>query len=88
MPGCGAQHLPVHLQSSCRCGSEEGLVVAAECCRTSWGVLLVKVGDIVSVLSLDITDVSVAARSKVGVETYQRLGATVLEVEYTDVGSV
>jgi len=44
-------------------------------------VLLVKVGDSVQVLSLDITDGSVAARSKVGVETYKRLGATVFEVD-------
>jgi len=44
-------------------------------------VLLVKVGDSVSVLRLDITDVSVAARSKVGVETYKRLGTTIIEVD-------
>ena len=39
--------------------------------------VLVKVGDSVRVLSLDIADGTVAARSKVGVEAYKRLRAIV-----------
>ena len=39
--------------------------------------ILVKVGDSVRVLSLDIADGTIAARSKVGVEAYKRLRATV-----------
>jgi len=39
--------------------------------------VLVKVGDSIRVLSLDIADGTIAARSKVGVEAYKRLRATV-----------
>jgi len=43
-------------------------------------VILVKVSDSVRVPSLDIADGTVAARSKVSVEAYKRLRATVLLV--------
>ena len=39
--------------------------------------VLVKVGDSVRILSLDIADGTVAARSKAGVEAYKRLRVTV-----------
>jgi len=45
------------------------------------GVILVIVGNSVGVLSLDIANGVIAARSKVGVETYKRLRATVSVVD-------
>jgi hypothetical protein len=44
-------------------------------------VILVKVGNSVDVLSLDIANGAVAVRSKVGVETHKRLRATVFVVD-------
>jgi len=53
------------------------LLLAQNVAKPLHRCVLVKVCDSVRVLSLDIADGTVAARSKIGVEAYKRLRATV-----------
>jgi len=77
MSGCGAQHPPLLGWRSCRCDSVQYLLLSQDVAKPLHRCVLVKVGNSVRVLDLDIADGTVTARSKVGVEAYKRLRATV-----------
>jgi len=81
MPECGAHGGIFHCVDSRRAGAvvKKDLLLPQTVVEPLDRVLFVKAGDSVCVLSVDITYGSVAARSKIGVETYKRLGATVLD---------
>ena len=57
------------------------LLLTQDVAEPLYRCVLVKVGNGVRVLDLDIADGAVAARSKVGVEAYKRLRATVCLVD-------
>jgi len=59
----------------------QDLLLAQDVAESFDGVSLVKVGDGVDVVSLDVTDNAVAVRSQVGVEMYKCLRGTVLVVD-------